>query len=151
MEADGDGSLIGQGNRRLVGRPGFRARVACREAEDDPKPAEPTLGDFMEDWFRRDAVPNLAANTIAAYLPAYNNHIRALPVDPNDSHGQTFGGMPLSEFAEPHIHQEFRESLRLTGRSKANQDAARKVLSSALSWGWRAAPTVAGSRQMAPS
>ena len=28
-----------------------------------------------------------------------------------------------------------RESLKLTGRSKSNQDAAKKVLSSALSWG----------------
>jgi integrase len=107
----------------------------ARHAEADEEPEEPTLGEFMEDWFRRDAVANLAVNTIAAYLPTYNNHIRALPVNRNDPDGQTFGGLPLSEFAEPHVHQEFRESLRLTGRSKPNQDAARKVLSSALSWG----------------
>jgi hypothetical protein len=42
---------------------------------------EPTLGEFMEDWFGHDALPNLAPNTIAAYLPAYRNHIRSLPVE----------------------------------------------------------------------
>jgi hypothetical protein len=94
-----------------------------------------TLAEFMQDWLRRDAIPNLAPNTIASYLPAYNNHIRALPVDPIDPTGPVFGVLPLSEFAEPHIHNEFRASLTLTGRSKSNQDAAKKVLSSALSWG----------------
>jgi len=124
--------------RETGGWPGVREFVLAwraRDAEPDAEPDEPTLGEFMEDWFRRDAVPNLAPNTIATYLPTYNNHIRALPVDPKTLDGQTFGELPLSEFAEPHIHQEFRESLRLTGRSISNQDAARKVLSSALSWG----------------
>jgi hypothetical protein len=46
-----------------------------------------------------------------------------------------FGELPLWEVAEPHIHNEYRESLLLTGRSKSNKDAAKKVLSSALSWG----------------
>ena len=124
--------------REAAGWPGVREFVLtwrARDAELDQESEEPTLGEFMEDWFRRDAVPNLATNTIAAYLPAYNNHIRALPVGARDPDGPTFGEVPLSEFAEPHVHQEFRESLRLTGRSKSNQDAARKVLSSALSWG----------------
>ena len=49
--------------------------------------------------------------------------------------GRCSASCRCSEFAEPHIHNEFRESLRLTGRSKSNQDAAKKVLSSALSWG----------------
>ena len=46
-----------------------------------------------------------------------------------------FGELALSEFAEPHIHNEFRASLALTGRSRSNKEAAKKVLSSALSWG----------------
>ena len=124
--------------REAGGWPGVREFVLAwraRDTEPDQEPGEPTLAEFMEDWLRRDAVPNLAPNTIASYLPAYNNHIRALPVDPNDPDGQVFGELPLPEFAEPHIHNEFRESLRLTGRSKSNQDAAKKVLSSALSWG----------------
>jgi integrase len=153
---DGDGKLVAGGEtfrrrdsaqrwvrefdeaKEAGGWAGVRDFVLAWRARD-VKPVdeldEPTLGEFMEAWFRRDAVPNLAPNTISAYLPAYNNHIRALPVDPTQPDGQTFGELPLSEFAEPHIHQEFRESLRLTGRSKSNQDAARKVLSSALSWG----------------
>jgi integrase len=124
--------------REIGGWPGVREFVLAwraRDAEPDEEPEEPTLAEFLEDWMRRDAVPNLAPNTIASYLPAYNNHIRALPVDPKDPKGQVFGELPLSEFAEPHIHNEFRESLRLTGRSKSNQEAAKKVLSSALSWG----------------
>ena len=124
--------------RESGGWPGVREFVLAwraRDTEPDQEPKEPTLADFMEDWLRRDAVPNLAPNTMGSYLPAYNNHIRALPVDPNDPDGQVFGELPLREFAEPHIHNEFRESLRLTGRSKPNQDAAKKVLSSALSWG----------------
>jgi hypothetical protein len=124
--------------REVGGWPGVSEFVLAwraRDAEPDEEPEEPILADFMEDWLRRDAVPNLAPNTIASYLPAYNNHIRALPVDPKDPNGRVFGELSLSEFAEPHIHNEFRESLKLTGRSKANQDAAKKVLSSALSWG----------------
>ena len=124
--------------RETGGWPGVREFVLAwraRDAEPDDEPEEPTLAEFVEDWLRRDAVPNLAPNTIASYLPAYNNHIRALPVDPKDPEGQVFGELPLSEFAEPHIHNEFRESLKLTGRSKSNQQAAKKVLSSALSWG----------------
>jgi integrase len=124
--------------RETDGWPGVREFVLAwraREAEPDEEPQEPTLAEFMEDWLRRDAVPNLAPNTIASYLPAYNNHIRALPVDPTDPNGQVFGELPLSEFAEPHIHTEFRESLQFTGRSKSNEAAAKKVLSSALSWG----------------
>src|SRR5215207_4825097 len=113
----------------------FELAGRARDTEPDQEPKEPTLADFIEDWLRRDAVPNLAPNTMGSYLPAYNNHIRALPVDPNDPDGQVFGELPLREFAEPHIHNEFRESLRLTGCSKPNQDAAKKVLSSALSWG----------------
>jgi integrase len=58
-----------------------------------------------------------------------------LPVDPRHPDGRTFGELPLSQFAEPYIHHDFRESLRAGGRSKPTQDAARKVLSSALSWG----------------
>jgi integrase len=124
--------------RATGGWPGVREFVLAwraRDADPDDAPAEPTLAEFMQDWLRRDAIPNLAPNTIASYLPAYNNHIRALPVDPKDPTGPVFGELPLSEFAEPHIHNEFRESLTLTGRSKSNQEAAKKVLSSALSWG----------------
>ena len=120
------------------GWPGVREFVLAwraRGADPDDELEEPTLAEFMEDWLRRDAVPNLATNTIESYLPAYNNHIRALPVDPQVPQGSLFGGLPLSEFAEPHIHNEFRASLALTGRSKSNQQAAKKVLSSALSWG----------------
>ena len=123
--------------REAGGWPGVREFVLAwraRYTEPDQEPKEPTLAEFMEDWLRRDAVPNLAPNTIGSYLPAYTNHIRALPVDPNNPDGQVFGELPLREFAEPHIHNEFRESLRLTGRSRSNQDAAKKVLSSALSW-----------------
>jgi integrase len=107
----------------------------AREAEADDEPEEPTLAEFMADWLRRDAVPNLAPNTIASYLPAYNNHIRALPVDPKQPKGQVFGELRISEFAEPHVHNEFRASLKATGRTASNQQAAKKVLSSALSWG----------------
>jgi integrase len=124
--------------RETGGWPGVREFVLAwraRDAEPDEEPEEPTLAEFMKEWLRRDAVPNLAPNTIASYLPAYNNHIRALPVNAKDPNGRVFGELPLSEFAEPHVHNEFRESLKLTGRSKANQDAAKKVLSSALSWG----------------
>jgi integrase len=124
--------------REAGGWPGVREFVLAwraRDTELDQERKEPSLAEFMEDWLRRDAVPNLAPNTIGSYLPAYNNHIRALPVDPNNPDGQVFGELPLREFAEPHIHNEIRESLRLTGRSKSNQDAAKKVLSSALSWG----------------
>src|SRR4051794_3298218 len=124
--------------RETGGWPGVREFVLAWRASDadpDDEPPEPILAEFMEDWLRRDAVPNLAPNTIASYLPAYNNHIRALPVDPEDANGRVFGELSLSEFAEPQVHNEFRESLKLTGRSKANQDAAKKVLSSALSWG----------------
>ena len=71
--------------REAGGWPGVREFVLAwraRDTEPDEEPEEPTLAEFMEDWLRRDAVPNLAPNTIASYLPAYNNHIRALPVDP---------------------------------------------------------------------
>jgi hypothetical protein len=115
--------------REAGGWPGVREFVLAwraRDTEPDQEPREPSLAEFMEDWLRRDAVPNLAPNTIGSYLPAYNNHIRALPVDPNDPDGQVFGELPLREFAEPHIHNEFRESLRLSGRSKSNQDAAKR-------------------------
>jgi hypothetical protein len=110
--------------REAAGWPGVREFVLAwraRDADPDQEPEEPTLGEFIQDWFRRDAVPNLATITIAAYLPAYNNHIRALPVDAREPDGPTFGELPLSEFAEPHVHHEFRESLRVTGRSKSNQ------------------------------
>src|SRR5512133_3454732 len=120
------------------GWPGVREFVRAwraRGGDPDDELEEPTLAEFMEDWLRRDEMPNLATNTIESYLPAYNNHIRARPVDPRVPRGSVFGGLPLSEFAEPHIHNEFRASLALTGRSKSNQEAAKKVLSSALSWG----------------
>jgi hypothetical protein len=80
----------------------------------------------MEDWLRRDAVPKPRSEHDRSYLPAYNNHIRALPVDPKDPDGQVFGELPLSEFAEPHIHNEFRESLKLTGRSKPTRTPPRR-------------------------
>jgi hypothetical protein len=124
--------------REMGGWPGLREFVLAWRAVDagaEDQPEEPTLAEFMSDWLRRDAVPNLAPNTIASYLPAYNNHIRALPVDPKDPDGQVFGELGLSEFAEPHVHNEFRASLKATGRLESNQQAARKVLSSALSWG----------------
>src|SRR4051794_7546541 len=124
--------------RETGGWPGVREFVLAwraRDGEADEEPEEPTLAEFMQVWLRRDALPNLAPSTIASYLPAYNNHIRALPVDPKEPDGQVFGELGLSEFAEPHVHNEFRASLKATGRSESNQQAARKVLSSALSWG----------------
>jgi hypothetical protein len=77
--------------RETGGWPGVREFVLgwrARDAEPEEASEEPTLADFMEDWLRRDALPNLAPNTIASYLPAYNNHIRALPVDPKDPGGR---------------------------------------------------------------
>ena len=79
------------------GWPGVREFVLAwraRDAEPYDEPEEPTRAEFMEEWLRRDAVPNLAPNTIASYLPAYNNHIRALPVDPKDPQSSVFGELP---------------------------------------------------------
>src|SRR5215217_2446541 len=81
-------------SRETGGWPGVREFVLAWRARDTAAggdPAEPTLAEFMQDWLLRDAVPNLAPNTIASYLQAYNNHIRALPVDPKDPAGPVFG------------------------------------------------------------
>lgn len=120
------------------GWPGVKAYVEAwraRDAEAAAEVVEPTLAEFMVEWFRRDIVGVAAQKTQELYLATYNNHIRALPVDARAPDGEVFGERPLSEFAKPYIHVEFRESLRLTGRPKATQDVAKKVLSSALSWG----------------
>lgn len=120
------------------GWPGVKAYVEAwraRDAEPAPEVVEPTLAEFMAAWLGRDIVGVAADKTQDLYLRTYNNHIRAVPVDARKPEGEVFGMRPLSEFAKPYIHVEFREALRLTGRPKPTQDAAKKVLSSALSWG----------------
>ena len=125
--------------REAGGWPGVREFVLAWRARDDRAATRsPRSRRSPSSWRTGCAVtrcPTSLRTRSPRYLPAYNNHIRALPVDPKDPDGQVFGELPLPEFAEPHIHNEFRESLKLTGRSKSNQDAAKKVLSSALSWG----------------
>jgi len=107
--------------REEGGWAGVKAYVEAwraRDAEPELEVVEPTLGEFMAEWLRRDIVGVAAQKTQEIYLGTYNNHIRALPVDPRVPDGEVFGELRLSEFAKPYIHVEFREALRLTGRPK---------------------------------
>lgn len=49
-----------------------------------------TLHDFMVDWFRLDAAPELAMATAMSYLHVYNKHVRPLA-----------GHRPLEQFELP--------------------------------------------------
>ena len=100
----------------------------------------------MADWLRRDIVGRAAQKTQELYLATYNNHIRALPADRAKPDGPVFGELPLSEFAKPYGYADFRDALRADRPVQAHQDVAKKVLSSALSWGVQPAPTPTGSR-----
>jgi integrase len=83
-----------------------------------------TLHDFMRDWFRLDAAPELATSTAISYLQVYNKHLRPLA-----------GNRPLEEFELPGPVTEVLGQLAAAGVGKATRDRARKVLSSAFGWG----------------
>jgi hypothetical protein len=83
-----------------------------------------TLHDFMVDWFRLDAAPELATATAIAYLHVYNKHLRPL-----------VGHRPLEEFELPGPVTEVLGQMAAKGAGQATRANARKVLSSAFGWG----------------
>jgi integrase len=83
-----------------------------------------TLHDFMVDWFRLDAAPELAMATAMSYLHVYNKHVRPLA-----------GHRPLEQFELPGPVTEVLGQLAAAGVGQATRDNARKVLSSAFGWG----------------
>jgi hypothetical protein len=105
-----------------------RSQVRLRQFLDDDAgvPAEhvQTLHDFMVDWFRLDAAPELATATAITYLHVYNKHLRPLA-----------GHRPLEEFELPGPVTEVLGQMAAAGAGQATRDNARKVLSSAFGWG----------------
>jgi hypothetical protein len=83
-----------------------------------------TLHDFMVDWFRLDAGPELATSTAINYLHVYNKHVRPLA-----------GHRPLEQFELPGPVTELLGQMAAAGVGQPTRDNARKVLSSALGWG----------------
>jgi integrase len=83
-----------------------------------------TLHDFMVDWFRLDAGPELATATAISYLHVYNKHLRPLA-----------GHRPLEQFELPGPVTEVLGQMAAAGVGQATRDNARKVLSSAFGWG----------------
>jgi hypothetical protein len=83
-----------------------------------------TLHEFMIDWFRLDAAPELATATAMTYLHVYNKHLR-----PQAGH------RPLEEFELPGPVTEVLSQMAASGVGQATRDNARKVLSSAFGWG----------------
>jgi len=92
------------------------AGIAVEQAE--------TLHDFMIDWFRLDAAPELATATAMTYLHVYNKHLRPLA-----------GHRPLEEFELPGPVTQVLSQMAAAGVGQATRDNARKVLSSAFGWG----------------
>src|SRR5215217_1063297 len=92
------------------------AGIAVEQAE--------TLHDFMIDWFRLDAAPELATATAMTYLHVYNKHLRPLA-----------GHRPLEDFELPGPVTEVLSQMAAAGVGQATRDNARKVLSSAFGWG----------------
>lgn len=94
--------------------------------EDAGMSAEPTetLHDFIVDWFRLDAAPELATATAVSYLHVYNKHLRPLA-----------GHLPLRDFELPGPVTELLGQMAAAGVGQATRDRARKVLSSAFGWG----------------
>ena len=125
--------------RERGGWAGAREFVLAWQARDadDEEDREPTLGEFILGWLMKDAKRGLEPATIDIYVRQWNNHIRAVPLDPRDESpdAPTFGGQPLSAYAEPFIVKELREVLDASGRNKPTIDSTLKMLSSALSWG----------------
>jgi integrase len=83
-----------------------------------------TLHDFMVDWFRLDAGPELATSTAINYLHVYNKHVRPFA-----------GHRPLEQFELPGPVTELLGQMAAAGVGQPTRDNARKVLSSALGWG----------------
>jgi integrase len=83
-----------------------------------------TLHDFMIDWFRLDAAPELATATATTYLHVYNKHLRPLA-----------GHRPLEDFELPGPVTNVLGQMAAAGVGQATRDNARKVLSSAFGWG----------------
>ena len=83
-----------------------------------------TLHNFMVDWFRLDAAPELATATAITYLHVYNKHVRPLA-----------GHRPLEQFELPGPVSEVLGQMAAAGVGQATRDNARKVLSSAFGWG----------------
>src|SRR5215211_4026685 len=83
--------------------------------------ATDTLHDFMLDWFRLDAGPELATATTITYLATYNKHVR-----PRAGH------LPLEAFEAPGPVSELLGALAAAGVGQATRDSVRKVLSSAF-------------------
>src|SRR5215208_1045891 len=104
---------------------GRRWRIGYRD-EHAGMPGEhvETLHDFMVDWFRLDAAPELATSTAITYLHVYNKHLRPLA-----------GQRPLEEFELPGPVTQVLGEMAAAGAGQATRDNARKVLSSAFGWG----------------
>src|SRR3954452_10367632 len=105
-----------------------RSQGVLKEFLDDeagvPREHAETLHDFMVDWFRLDAGPELATATAITYLHVYNKHLRPLA-----------GHRPLEQFELPGPVTEVLGQMAAAGVGQATRDNARKVLSSAFSWG----------------
>src|SRR5215208_1293891 len=104
---------------------GRRWRIGYRD-EHAGMPGEhvETLHDFMVDWFRLDAAPELATSTAITYVHVYNKHVRPLA-----------GQRPLVEFELPGPVTQVLGEMAASGAGRATRDNARKVLSSAFGWG----------------
>jgi integrase len=83
-----------------------------------------TLHDFIVDWFRLDAAPELATATAISYLHVYNKHLRPLA-----------GHRALQDFELPGPVTEVLGQMAAAGVGQPTRDRARKVLSSAFGWG----------------
>jgi integrase len=101
-----------------------RLRQFLNEDAGIPGEHVETLHDFMVDWFRLDAAPELATSTAITYLHVYNKHLRPLA-----------GQRPLVEFELPGPVTQVLGEMAAAGAGRATRDNARKVLSSAFGWG----------------
>ena len=124
------GGFLRQGHasewhRRLeLARSQGRLRQFLDEDAGVPGEHVETLHDFMVDWFRLDAAPELATATAITYLHVYNKHLRPLA-----------GHRPLAEFELPGPVTQVLSEMAAAGAGQATRVNARKVLSSAFGWG----------------
>lgn len=96
-----------------------RQRHLGRPLEEDP---DVTLGEFIEDYWRLHAVPNLADSTRASYLNIWGRHVHP-----------RLGGRELRAIT-PKVLNRFREDLERAGVGTATVVKAMALVQSILSF-----------------
>ena len=101
---------------------------------DFVKPTRRTVGDFLRQWLRDYAWPNLAPRTSESYEHIVNQHL--IP---------SLGSLPLSQLTPQHLQQYYGEKLasgRLDGKAelsartvRSHHTALHNALQSAVKWG----------------